>query len=165
MSLCQLTFKHTSSMTLWDIPCKVTPRGVELWRQIIITLRFLATAKMQQCNIHDMGVSQSTVNRVTLISEKLDALSSMAIHSRFIEFPHTVDAFEGKKAEFLPRTQFPGVIFVIDCTHIRTVAPKLEKAAYVNRKDITASMFKLHLMQTTRQLKLLQSCRGLCRMP
>lgn len=45
-----------------------------------------------------------------------------------------MDAVERKKAEFLPIAQFPGIIGVIDCTHVRIVAPKQEEAAYVNRK-------------------------------
>lgn len=71
---------------------------------------------------------------VKRLSKTLDALSSIDILSGFITFPHAVDAVERKKAKFLHIAQFLGVIGVIDCTHIRTVAPKQEEAAYVNRK-------------------------------
>ena len=80
--------------------------------KVIITLRYLATGKMQQCNGDDMGVSQSPVSRV--IGQTLDALSSRDMRLRFIHFPTAPQAVERKKAEFMNIAQFPGVVGVIE---------------------------------------------------
>ncbi|KAK3873579.1 hypothetical protein Pcinc_021422 [Petrolisthes cinctipes] len=100
--------------------------------KVIITLRFLATGKMQLCNSDDLGPSQQTVSRV--ITETLDALSSRPILAQFIKFPITPQETQRKKMEFVQVAGFPGVIGVIDGTHIRITAPKEFEAEYVNRK-------------------------------
>jgi len=97
--------------------------------KVIITLRFLATGKMQLCSSDDLGVSQPTVSRV--ITETLNALSNGDILRRFIKFPMTVDAVERNKAAFLNIAHFP---HVIDCTHVRIMAPREQEAVFVNRK-------------------------------
>ncbi|XP_063873402.1 putative nuclease HARBI1 [Scylla paramamosain] len=125
---------------------------------VIITLRFLASGKMQQCNSDDMGVSQSTVS--TVIAQTLDALSSIDILRRFITFPHTMDAVERKKAEFLHIAQFSGVIGVTDCTHIRNVAPKQEEAAYINRKRYHSINVQIAFDENYKTAEVLAKCPG-----
>ena len=98
----------------------------------MITLRYLATGKMQQCSADDMGPSQQTVSRV--ISETLDALSDNDVLCQFIRFPVTPHETQRNKAEFMDIAGFPHVIGVIDGTHVRIVAPKDYEYEYVNRK-------------------------------
>ena len=100
--------------------------------QVIITLRYLATSKMQQCSADDLGPSQQTISRV--ITDTLEALSDNAILSQFIRFPVTPQETERRKAEFRVIAGFPEVIGAIDGTHIRIVAPREYEAEYVNRK-------------------------------
>ena len=100
--------------------------------KIIITLRFLATGKMQLCSSDDLGVSQPTVSRV--VNDTIYALSRPAILLRFIKFLPSVATAERRKAEFWQIAQFPGVIGVIDCSHIPIMAPKEEEMVFVNRK-------------------------------
>lgn len=99
--------------------------------KVLITLRYLATGKMQLCNGDDLGVSQQTVSRV--ITETLDALSAPHILKRFIKFPANQD-LQQKKTEFRDVAGFPEVVGVIDGTHIRIMRPRQFEAEYVNRK-------------------------------
>ncbi|XP_045122948.1 putative nuclease HARBI1 [Portunus trituberculatus] len=89
--------------------------------QVIITLRYLATGKMQQCSADDLGTSQQTISRV--IIDTLEALSDNAILSQFIRFPVTQLETQRRKEEFLQIAGFPEVIGAIDGTHVRIVAP------------------------------------------
>ncbi|XP_045118007.1 putative nuclease HARBI1 [Portunus trituberculatus] len=100
--------------------------------QVIITLRYLATGKMQQCSADDLGPSQQTISRV--ISDTLEALSDNAILSLFIRFPVTQLETQRRKEEFLQIAGFPEVIGAIDGTHVRIVAPSEYEAEFVNRK-------------------------------
>ena len=100
--------------------------------QVIITLRYLASGKMQQCSADDMGTSQQTISRV--ISDTLEALSDNAILSQFIRFPVTPHETARRKAEFREVAGFPEAIGAIDGTHIKIVAPHEYEAEYVNRK-------------------------------
>lgn len=100
--------------------------------KVILTLRFLATGKMQLCNSDDLGPSQPSVSRI--ITETLNALSARPVLSQFFKFPITPDETEIKKAEFVQIAGFPKVIGVIDGTHVRITAPKEFEAEYVNRK-------------------------------
>lgn len=100
--------------------------------KVIITLRFLATGKMQRCSSDDLGPSQQSVSRV--ITETLNALSSRHILTQFIKFPITLNETNRKKMDFVQIAGFPGVIGVIDGTHVRITAPREFEAAYVNRK-------------------------------
>ena len=100
--------------------------------QVIITLRYLATGKMQQCSADDLGISQQTVSKV--ISDTVNALSDITILSQFIRFPLTPVETQRKKAEFVQIAGFPEVIGVIDGTHVRIMAPSEQEAEYVNRK-------------------------------
>ncbi|KAK3894746.1 hypothetical protein Pcinc_001470 [Petrolisthes cinctipes] len=78
--------------------------------KVIITLRFLATGKLQLYNSDDLCPSQQTVNRV--ITETLDALSSRPILAQFIKFPITPHETQRKKMEFVQIAGFLGVIGV-----------------------------------------------------
>lgn len=56
---------------------------------------------------------------------------------RYIRFPQTVDEIHHTKAQFEIQYDFPGILGVIDGTHIAiTALPKEIESAYVNRKGI-----------------------------
>lgn len=109
----------------------VTNRALTPEMKIIITLRYLATGKMQLCNADDLGVSQQTVSRV--ITEALEALSAPHIINRFLKFPANHQQHQ-IKADFYDIAGFPDVVGAIDGTHIRIVRPTEFEAEYVNRK-------------------------------
>ncbi|XP_050707771.1 putative nuclease HARBI1 isoform X3 [Eriocheir sinensis] len=100
--------------------------------KVIITLRYLATGKMQMCSSDDLGPSQPSISRA--ITQTIDALANVNILKQFISFPTTQDVTEANKADFLTIANFPGVIGVVDGTHVRIVAPKEEEDVFVNRK-------------------------------
>ena len=100
--------------------------------KIIITLRYLATGKMQLCNGDDFGVTQPTISRV--ITQTLNALTQPNIFRQFVNFPRARPEIEKKQREFMRVAGFPGIVGVIDGTHIRIVAPRVDEAEYVNRK-------------------------------
>ncbi|KAK4326393.1 hypothetical protein Pmani_003109 [Petrolisthes manimaculis] len=101
--------------------------------KVITCLRYLATGKMQLCSGDDYGISQQTAGRI--INQTLDALAAPAFLVRCIKFPTTQAEIQQKQAEFRGIANFPGVVGVIDGSHIRIVAPKEYEAEYVNRKN------------------------------
>lgn len=125
MFVTELVRERISSQTNRNRP--VTPET-----KVLITLRYLATGKMQLCSGDDLGPSQQTVSRV--ITETLSALSSNEILMHFLKFPITLNECHRKAVDFQQIAGFPGVIGAIDGTHIRIIAPKEFEAEYVNRK-------------------------------
>ncbi|KAK3849766.1 hypothetical protein Pcinc_003442 [Petrolisthes cinctipes] len=107
-------------------------RAVTPEMKVLVTLRYLATGKMQLCSGDDLGPSQQTVSRV--ITETLFALSRNEILSQYFKFPVTLENCHTKAVDFQQIAGFPGVIGTIDGTHVRITAPKEFEAEYVNRK-------------------------------
>ncbi|KAK3880410.1 hypothetical protein Pcinc_015093 [Petrolisthes cinctipes] len=101
--------------------------------KVAMTLRYLSTGKMQLCNGDDFGLSQPTISRA--ITQTLDALTAELILSRFIQFPVNLEEIRDIQGEFLRIAGFPGVVSVVDGTHVRIVAPKEYEEVYVNRKN------------------------------
>lgn len=101
--------------------------------KVIITLRYLATGKMLLCNSDDLGPSTAAVSRA--ITETLEALVQPNVLLQFIDFPDTLPEIRRKQQEFLQIAGFPGVVGVIDGTHIRIQAPSDDEAVYINRKN------------------------------
>ena len=67
--------------------------------KVIVTLRYLATGKMQQCNSDDLGPSQAAISMA--INNTLLALTRPDIISRFIKFPLTLPEIERKQVDFM----------------------------------------------------------------
>ena len=105
--------------------------GLSSVHKLLITLRYLATGKMQLCNGDDMGVSQPTVSRA--ISVTLDSLTSPAVVSRFIRFPTDATAIRKNQEGFFAIAGFPGIVGAIDGTHIQIIAPHEYENEFVNR--------------------------------
>ncbi|KAK4294822.1 hypothetical protein Pmani_032580 [Petrolisthes manimaculis] len=101
--------------------------------KVVITLRYLATGKMQLYNGDDLRASQPSVSRV--IVQTVELLASPAIATRFIKFPRTRQEIQQRQNEFMAISNFPGIVGTIDGTHIRIVAPKEYEEEYVNRKN------------------------------
>ncbi|XP_050710334.1 putative nuclease HARBI1 [Eriocheir sinensis] len=117
--------------TLESPTMRNNPYSAEL--KVLITLRYLATVKMQQCSSDDFGPSQPTISRV--ITQTLDALCSKEIITRFIRFPTAGPEIQQRKAAFMAIAGMPGIVGAIDGTHIRIVAPRDYEEEYVNRKN------------------------------
>ncbi|KAK3887936.1 hypothetical protein Pcinc_007986 [Petrolisthes cinctipes] len=79
--------------------------------KVVITLRYLATGKMQLCNGDDLGPSQPSVSRV--IAQTVELLASPAIATRFIKFPRTRQEIQRRQNEFMAISNFPGIVGTI----------------------------------------------------
>ncbi|XP_071110025.1 putative nuclease HARBI1 [Haliotis cracherodii] len=101
--------------------------------KVVATLRYFATGKMQLCNGDDLGLSQSSVSRA--IEQTVSALSDAEIASQFIHFPTTQGCIRRNQAAFYNIAHFPGVVGVIDGSHVQIIAPSVDEPSYVNRKQ------------------------------
>lgn len=101
--------------------------------KVAITLRYLATGKMQLCNADDFGITQPTISRV--ITQTLVALTQPQVYTQFVKFPRTAQEIRTKQAQFYQIARFPGVAGAIDGTHIKIIAPVENENIYVNRKN------------------------------
>ncbi|KAG0726515.1 putative nuclease HARBI1 [Chionoecetes opilio] len=99
--------------------------------KVVVTLRYLATGRMQLCGGDDLGMSQSTVSRV--ITQTIEALATPDIVRQFIDFPTTREAVDRNMQEFQRMHGFPTVVGAIDGTHVRIIAPAQNEEIYVNR--------------------------------
>ena len=100
-------------------------------QKLLLTLRYLATGKMQLCNGDDMGVSQSSVSRA--IACTLESLSSDRMVQRFIKFPMQANQIRDNQEKFFQIAGFPGIVGAIDGTHIQIIAPNVNENEFVNR--------------------------------
>ncbi|XP_064605748.1 putative nuclease HARBI1 [Liolophura sinensis] len=106
-------------------------RALTPMQKVLITLRFLATGKMQLCNGDDMGVSQPTVSRA--ITATVRSLSSNRLIAQFIRFPLTAREIREKHEAFYAAAQFPSNVGAIDGTHVQITAPTTYENEFVNR--------------------------------
>ncbi|XP_019894036.2 putative nuclease HARBI1 [Musca domestica] len=90
---------------------------------VLSSLRFFATGSFQRSVGQDnlSALSQTSVSRcVTMVAKALNNISH-----NYIIFPKQED-FPGLKIKFMEKYQFPGIIGVIDGTHIKMSAPRRE---------------------------------------
>lgn len=67
--------------------------------------------------------------------QTVQALASPAVSTKFIKFPQSRHEIQRRQNELMGVVNFPGVVCVINGTHVRIVAPKEHKEKYVNRKN------------------------------
>ncbi|KAL5237402.1 hypothetical protein ACI65C_004812 [Semiaphis heraclei] len=108
-------------------------------RKVLTALRFLAVGSYQLDvgeNSHS-SVSQPSVSRI--LEEFVNAMNQPSIFEKYVHFPRNFEELNGIRQQFYNKYSFPGIIGVIDCTHIAIVPPKSEdnlypEHIYVNRK-------------------------------
>ncbi|KAK9731963.1 DDE superfamily endonuclease [Popillia japonica] len=99
--------------------------------QLLCALRFYATGSFQQVIGDCMNIHKCTVCRC--IHRVLHHIALMA--QEYIKMPATANDIASVKTEFYKLSQFPGVIWAIDCTHIPIKSPGGDNAElYRNRK-------------------------------
>ena len=112
--------------------CRDTRRNHALQplTQVLIALRFYASASFLKVVGDTIGVDKSTVSRVvTKVSRAL-----VAMRNRFVKWPSTNAKLTASKNAFYRRGGFPFVIGCVDGTHIRILAPSQHENGFVNRK-------------------------------
>jgi hypothetical protein len=97
--------------------------------KVFVALRFYASGSFQGVIADTFGLSQPSVSRA--ISDVSTALVKRA--GNYITFPKEPKLSE-IKGNFYSVANFPGVIGLIDGTHIRIQAPSEHEDQYVNRK-------------------------------
>ncbi|VEN38851.1 unnamed protein product [Callosobruchus maculatus] len=117
-------------------PTRASAISVEL--KVLVTLRFYATGSYQEIvgSCIFSAISQPSTSRC--IQEVTDALNTHNILNAWITFPSTINEMETLRTRFYNKHQLPGVIGVIDCTHVAIVMPsgnEYPENIYVNRKN------------------------------
>ncbi|XP_046384885.1 putative nuclease HARBI1 [Ischnura elegans] len=106
--------------------------GLRTHTQVLVALRFLAEGSYQRGVGQDflMAVSQPTVSRcVTKVTSSIcDRLH------QWINFPQTDNEMAAVQERFRANAGFPGIVGLIDCTHISIVTPAIHAEGYRNRK-------------------------------
>ncbi|KAK5643411.1 hypothetical protein RI129_007256 [Pyrocoelia pectoralis] len=107
--------------------------------RVLVALRFFAAGSYQL----DVGknlfvaVSQPSVSRC--IGEVSAALNQQEIFNRWVHFPRNFQELDAVRLGFYETFNFPGVVGLIDCTHIAIFTPHINddeypEHIYVNRK-------------------------------
>ncbi|XP_029346116.1 putative nuclease HARBI1 isoform X1 [Acyrthosiphon pisum] len=117
----------------------VTNAGLSIQRKLLTALRFFASGSYQQDIGENRGsaVSQPSVSRC--ITEVVNAFNRPEILNKYIHFPSSLGELNDVRLGFYEKFGIPGVIGVIDGTHIAIVPPKSEdiiypEHVYINRK-------------------------------
>lgn len=126
------TFQHICRMLESQLePPNKRNDSLSTEQQLLITLRFYATGNFQMTDADLIGVHQTTAGRI--VHKVSKAIASL--REQFISFP-SPDELEAEKVSFYNLSRFPGVIGVIDGTHVRVQRPSGNSSElYRNRKD------------------------------
>ena len=97
--------------------------------KVCAALHFFATGCFQRTDGDTLHLSQASLSRI--IAQVSDALARRL--PEFVRLPNE-DAMRRNKHRFFLTANFPGVIGVIDCTHVKIIAPREHEEQFVNRK-------------------------------
>ena len=98
--------------------------------KILLTMQYLASGTFQLILGDAFGISQASACRC--VWETIELLNTFA--ARFIRFPTSEEDRNSTMQGFYEYAGFPGVVGIIDCTHIKIEAPSENEDAYVNRR-------------------------------
>lgn len=100
--------------------------------RILAALRFFATGSYQRGigEEGNIGICQQSISNT--LAEICTAIEEIA--PRWIKFPDTEDRKQEVKLQFMDRFNFPGVIGVVDGTHVAILQPVEDEHLYLNRK-------------------------------
>lgn len=118
-------------------PTRISSMNIE--RKVLVALRLFASGSYQR----DVGgfvnhtISQSAVSNA--VEEVATALNQPQVFNEAIHMPRNLNECFTTRNRYYEKFQFPGVLGVIDCTHVAIYPPKnndpaYPEAAYVNRK-------------------------------
>jgi hypothetical protein len=117
------------------LECDLEPRtgrnhAVSVEIQLLTALRYFASGSMQRVLGDTQGLSQPTVSQI--VRRVAESLAAKA--GDFISMPQHA-RLDQLKTKFHASAGFPGVIGLIDGTHIRIQAPTAFEMQFVNRKN------------------------------
>ncbi|XP_028142516.1 putative nuclease HARBI1 [Diabrotica virgifera virgifera] len=112
--------------------------ALSITTRVLAALRFYASGSHQEITgtNHYISISQASTSRA--IVEVTNALNRPEILNHKVKFPRTQHEREALRTRFFDLYGFPGILGIIDCTHVAIVAPKdpnHPEHIYVNRKN------------------------------
>lgn len=96
-------------------------------------LHFFATGSYQRIIGRSYNVSMSQQSMSKVIEEVSNAIIN-AFGGTWVQFPQTEQRKLEIKTRFMREKNFPGIIGVVDATHIEIIRPVDEEHAFLNRK-------------------------------
>ncbi|XP_022182585.1 putative nuclease HARBI1 [Myzus persicae] len=117
----------------------MTSSGITIKRKVLTALRFFASGSYQQDIGEHRGAALSQPSVSRCITEVAEALNNPIILNKYIHFPSTIEQLNIIRQGFYNKFGIPGVIGVIDGTHVAIVPPNTAddvypEHIYVNRK-------------------------------
>ncbi|KAJ8914350.1 hypothetical protein NQ315_011338 [Exocentrus adspersus] len=130
------TFEYTLRLIFKDLSKKPLENRqgrptIDAEKQLPLALWVLSTPDSYRSVCDRFNVGRATAIRT--VRRVVKAL--IKLKSRFISWPNHQEALH-TAAELERASGFPGVIGIIDGTHIKIPAPKENSAAYLNRKNV-----------------------------
>lgn len=124
------------------MPHSANYNAVDPTIRIFVALVFFGTGTYQRVigQSFQLSVSQQTASRAI---NEVCSLIIEHLGNRFIKFPQNAEEKIRIKEDFMQKTQFPGVIGAIDCTHIAIIKPNVEEHNYLNRKGFHSKNVQL----------------------
>lgn len=109
------------------------PVAIPIQCKFFGALHFYATGSYQRMigRSHDISMSQQSLSRA--IKAVTNAIVNI-FGDVWVQFPSTDIQKNSIKQKFMQTRHFPGVIGVVDGTHIEIIRPSEEEHAYLNRK-------------------------------
>ncbi|KAM7108629.1 putative nuclease HARBI1 [Ciconia maguari] len=107
-------------------------RAISPETQILAALGFYTSGSFQTRMGDAIGISQASMSRC--VANVTEALVERA--AQFIHFPEDEATVQSLKDDFYGLAGMPGVLGVVDCTHVAIKAPNAEDLSYVNRKGL-----------------------------
>ncbi|XP_042302902.1 putative nuclease HARBI1 [Sceloporus undulatus] len=107
-------------------------RAISPETQILAALGFYTSGSFQTRMGDAIGISQASMSRC--VANVTEALVERA--SQFIHFPEDSAFMQQVKDDFYALAGMPGVLGLVDCTHVAIKAPNAEDLSYVNRKGL-----------------------------
>lgn len=108
-------------------------RAIKVEAMLLCALGFYATGSYQRCvgEEYNFGMAQSTIHKYIHIVTNV--LNDHLVPTKII-FPLTEQSRDNIKMEFSRKWGFPGIIGVVDGTHISILKPNVEEYNFINRK-------------------------------
>uniref|UniRef100_A0A8C5WVY0 Putative nuclease HARBI1 n=1 Tax=Laticauda laticaudata TaxID=8630 RepID=A0A8C5WVY0_LATLA len=107
-------------------------RAISPETQILAALGFYTSGSFQTRMGDAIGISQASMSRC--VANVTDALVERA--PQFIHFPEDEVSIQHMKDDFYELAGMPGVLGLVDCSHVAIKAPNAEDLSYVNRKGL-----------------------------
>lgn len=117
------------------VPDTANTLSIPLHLQVLASLNFYASGS-HQLRVGLDAFARMSQSKISTSLARISDVIATKLGSRYVYFPLTLDAANAKKEEFLNKYGVPGIVGLIDCTHIALADIKRQyEYSYVNRKN------------------------------